>query len=581
MMTSADRAWFRDFEYLPQRGRVCRRNRMALLKCLSAILLCLSFVPAVAQETSGGQTPAASTPKAEPEAGKPENPFPNRIPAPSLDGGIEWLNTSQPLSLKDLRGKVVVLDFWTYCCINCIHVLPDLKYLEKKYGKELVVIGVHSAKFDNEKETGNIRKAILRYEIEHPVVNDAEMTIWRKFSIRSWPSLVLIDPEGQFCGVASGEGNRELLDQVIAKVIDYHRAKGTLNEKPMAFDLESGKEAATPLRFPGKLLVDPTRERVFISDSNHNRIVVASLSGQLIQVIGNGKIGAKDGPAESAQFDHPQGMALEGNTLYVADTENHLLRTVNLTTWEVSTLAGTGEQARGRDRGGELRTTALNSPWDLYIHQGVLYVAMAGPHQLWSHALGSKTIQNYAGSGREDITNGSLAQSALAQPSGITSDGESLYVVDSEGSSIRKITTSEADKLEDPEGKVTTVVGASDLPRGASLFEFGDIDGKGSAVRLQHPLGIVFHEGKLYVADSYNHKVKVIDPIKRTCESWLGNGKPGAVLDPVQLSEPAGLATYGGVLFIADTNNHRVLKVDLKTKRATEFKIEGLAAPKP
>ncbi|MBA4030180.1 MAG: hypothetical protein C0478_04695 [Planctomyces sp.] len=551
----------------------------SLLK-FAATMLCL-----VGMAVSGGPNLAALAQETEGQAKVggdkplPENPFPNRVPAASLDGGVEWLNTSGPLSLKDLRGKVVVLDFWTYCCINCIHVLPDLKYLEKKYGKELVVIGVHSAKFDNEKETGNIRKAILRYEIEHPVVNDANMTIWHKFRVGSWPSVVLIDPEGQFCGIASGEGNRELLDTVIGKLADYHRAKGTLNEEPIKFDLERGKESATPLRFPGKILADAERDRLYISDSNHNRIVVSTLAGQLVKVIGDGQIGAEDGAAETARFDHPQGMALSGNTLYVADTENHLLRTIDLTSWQVGTLAGTGEQARGRDAGGELKTTALNSPWDLFILNDVLYVAMAGPHQLWSHQLRSGTIQNYAGSGREDIINGELAKAALAQPSGITSDGENLYIVDSEGSSVRKITTSPDNSLTRPTGTVTTVVGASDLPRGASLFEFGDIDGKAGKVRLQHPLGIVFHEGQLFVADSYNHKIKVIDPAKRTSETWLGTGQPGVALSPPQLSEPAGLAVAGKHLLIADTNNHRILKVDLKTKAATEFKVEGLTPP--
>ena len=170
-----------------------------------------------------------------------ENPFPKRLPAPEFEGGVEWLNAAGPISIKDVRGKVVLIDFWTFCCINCMHVLPDLDYLEKKYPKELVVIGVHSAKFDNEKETSNIRKAILRYEIEHPVVNDANMIIWRKFGVNSWPSLVVVDPEGQYCGSVSGEGNRELLEQVIDKLIAYHKSKGTLDESLVRFDAAQNK----------------------------------------------------------------------------------------------------------------------------------------------------------------------------------------------------------------------------------------------------------------------------------------------------------------------------------------------------
>lgn len=509
-----------------------------------------------------------------------ENPFPKRHPAPELDGGVEWLNAAGPISVKDLRGKIVLIDFWTFCCINCMHVLPDLAYLEKKFPNELVVIGVHSAKFDNEKETGNIRKAILRYEIEHPVVNDANMTIWRKFGVGSWPTLVVLDPEGQYCGYISGEGNRELLEKVIERLIEYHKAKGTLDTTPMRFDLERYKAKASPLKFPGKLLVDEKGGRLFVSDSNNNRIVVSSLDGKLIDVIGTGEIGHQDGDFTKAQFDHPQGLLLVGQTLYVADTENHLIRTVDLGSKQVSTLAGTGEQDRTRVPGGELRETPLNSPWDLAVVDGVLYVAMAGPHQIWAHKLGSKTIRQYAGSGREDIRNGSLAESALAQPSGIVEHEGRLYVVDSEGSAIRQITTESGNDLESPTGKVTTIAGTHDLPRGRSLFEFGDVDATGDEARFQHPLGLTYHDGALYVADSYNHKIRRIDLTNHEVTTWAGTGKSGSGLAPLELSEPAGLAIAGGKMYVADTNNHRIVVIDIATKEAREFTIAGLEGPK-
>ena len=507
-----------------------------------------------------------------PKAG-PANPFPNRPKAPSLDGGETWLNTSGEITLKDLRGKIVLMDFWTYCCINCIHVLPDLKYLEKKFPNELVVIGVHSAKFDTEKGTENIRRAIQRYEIEHPVINDANMIVWRKFNVRSWPTMVLLDPEGNYLGHLSGEGNREILEQVIKKLIDYHDFKGTLDRTPIQFDLETDKLKNTPLKFPGKILADEKNNRLFISDSNHNRIVISTLGGKLIDIIGAGTIGAKDGSYAEATFDHPQGMEVVGDTLYVADTENHLLRTVNLKTKTVSTLAGTGLQDRRRTPGGPLLKTALNSPWALSHVDGILYIAMAGPHQMWKHKLGSGTVETYAGSGREDIINGPLASAALAQPSGIATDGKTLYICDSEGSSIRRINIAK--------GEVTTVVGTSELPNGRCLFEFGDVDGIGADVRLQHPLGVVHHDGFLYVADTYNHKIKKIDLKKKKSTTWLGTGKVGTNFKPAQFSEPAGLTLAAGKLFIADTNNHRIVTADLKTGQVADFVVQGLKPPKP
>lgn len=505
--------------------------------------------------------------------GGPENPFPKRFAAPSLEGGQGWLNTSGEITLKDLRGKIVLLDFWTYCCINCMHVLPDLAYLEKKFDKEIVVIGVHSAKFENEKESENIRKAILRYEIEHPVINDSNMTVWRKFGVHSWPTLVLLDPEGFYCGYVSGEGNREVLEQVIERLITYHKAKGTLDETPIKFDLEASKVAPTPLRFPGKVLADEAGQRLFISDSNHNRIVITDLNGKVQTVIGSGAIGNQDGDFEQAQFDHPQGMDLDGHMLYIADTENHTVRVADLELKTVKTIAGTGQQARERVRSGKPLETAIASPWDVKKVGDKLYIAMAGPHQIW--VLDSPdSIRVFAGSGREDILNGSLEESALAQPSGMASDGKFLYVVDSEGSSVRKIPL-------DPEGKVTTLVGTSDLPQGRCLFEFGDIDGVGDNARLQHPLGIAYRDGLLYVADSYNHKIKIVDIAKRTSKTFLGTGKAGSNDSPVQLSEPAGLAFAGNKLFIADTNNHQIRVYDMETKKTSTLELTGLEAPKP
>ncbi len=543
------------------------------------ILCALTFVLFVAATTTAfGQDADSPTDNDAAEVPMPQNPFPDApsVPPGILDGGSEWLNSSEPIDLKDLRGKIVLLDFWTYCCINCIHVLPDLKFLEEKYEKELVVIGVHSAKFENEKLSDNIRDAILRYEIKHPVVNDNEMLIWRKFGTRSWPTLALIDPEGRFIGSQGGEGNRELFDGVIGKLVNYHRAKGTLDETPIVFDLEANRSTPKPLRYPGKVLADAASNRLFISDSNHNRIVVTDLNGKLIHVIGKGTIGRTDGDFENAEFDHPQGMELIDETLYVADTENHLIRTIDLEAETVSTLAGTGKQGRPRVVDGGLKTTNLNSPWDLLHIDGTLFIAMAGPHQIWSHRIGSNAIGVHAGNAREDIINGRLSVSSFAQPSGLAAneDGTFFFVADSEGSSIRSVPVAE-------DGLVTTIAGTSELPRGQSLFAFGDEDGNGENARFQHPLGVAWHDGSVYVADSYNHKIRKIDVATGEVTTWLGNGKAGKSVSPAQLSEPAGLSIAGDDLYIADTNNHRVCRVNLKTKAMSVIEIADLAPPAP
>lgn len=535
----------------PPRGR---RGWPALF----ALAGLFAAVPAVGCE-------AAAVPVAAPAAEK-EQPAPARELAPELAGGVAWLNTAGPLSLhKDLKGKVVILDFWTLCCINCIHILPDLAKLEKKYPNELVVVGVHSPKFDSEKETKNIKQAVLRYEIAHPVVNDADRKIWDAYGAQSWPTFVVIDPEGKLVGMTAGEGNLDILDSVVKKLIDKHRANKTLDEKPIRFDLVRYREKGdTPLFFPGKVLADGPGNRLFIADSTHHRVVVTDLSGKKLAVIGGGTPGRKDGRFAEAQFDDPQGMALDGETLYIADRKNHSIRAADLKAQTVTTAAGTGEQAqetRLLDRPGPARATGLNSPWDLLLNGRTLFIAMAGHHQIWAMDVDKKVVGPFAGDGRENIKDGPLFAARFAQPSGLASDGTYLYVADSEVSAVRKLPLV-------GEGRVETLVGEG-------LFEFGDVDGVGKQARLQHALGVQVHDGKVVVADTYNNKLKLLDPKTKEVKTFLGGGKD-ALFD-----EPAGLSLANGKLYVADTNAHRIQVVDLASKKVSTLELTGVAPPPP
>jgi DNA-binding beta-propeller fold protein YncE len=488
-----------------------------------------------------------------------------RVRAPEITGGRGWLNTDKPLSIAALKGKVVLLDFWTYGCINCIHIIPDLKRLEQKYANQLVVIGVHSAKFENEKDTENIRRIILRYELEHPVYNDADFKVWQSYGVRAWPTQVLIDPAGYVIGAVSGEGNYEVIDQVIAKAIDTFRKRGELNEEPLKLVLERAKVGDLPLAFPGKVLADAKGDRLFIADSNHNRIVVTKLDGTLTDTIGTGARGAADGAFDKASFYRPQGMALDGENLYVADTENHLIRRVDLKSKNVQTVAGTGQQAREYFKEGAARTVALSSPWDLQLVGRTLYITMAGTHQIWTLDVDRQFVSTFAGSGREARLDGPLLEAGFAQPSGITTDGRKLYIADSESNIIRAIPLAGS--------SVETVVGGD-------LFDFGDVDAAGDEVRLQHPLGVMAFDGKILIADTYNHKIKELDPQTRAVKTFLGTGKPGQTdgIAPA-FYEPAGLSAANGKLYVADTNNHAIRVVDLKTRTTTTLNIVGLQPP--
>jgi len=542
-----------------------RVNR-SLVFGLWSLLVCLGTVsyvimPAVAHKDQRSKTKDLAFEKGLPMPVQERA----RIRAPELTGGRGWLNTDKPLSLAALKGKVVLLDFWTYGCINCIHIIPDLKKLEKKYPNELVVIGVHSAKFENEKDTENIRRIILRYEIEHPIVNDADFNIWRAYAVDAWPTRYLIDPAGYVIGRVSGEGRYEELDKAIGDSIAEFRKRGELNEAPLRLVLEKAKVGDLPLAFPGKVLADAKNDRLFIADSDHNRIVITRLDGTLVDVIGNGQHGMANGSFAGASFFRPQGMVLDGDKLYVADTENHLIRQINLKARTVETIAGTGVQSREYFEAGPATTIALNSPWDLQLVGRTLYIAMAGPHQIWQLDLDKHEISTYAGSGREARIDGARDEAAFAQPSALATDGTTLFVSDAEANIIRAIDLAT--------GVVRTLVGGD-------LFDFGDSDGHGNDVRLQHPLGLARWNDKLLIADTYNHKIKLLDVSEGTVTSFAGTGKPGqADGSTPSFYEPGGLTVAGDKLFVADTNNHAIRMVDLRTKATQTLKIRGLLPP--
>lgn len=468
-----------------------------------------------------------------------------------------WLNVDRPLSLGDLKGHVVVLDFWTYCCINCMHVLPDLDWIEKKYrGRPVVVIGVHSAKFDNEQDVENIREAIGRYEINHPVIIDRNMEIWQSYGVSGWPTVAVIDPKGNIVYQESGEGQRENLDDVIGVLLD--RNKEMLAKEPLAI---KRPPAALPrmLSYPGKLSLSPDGKMLAVSDSNHNRVLVVDInSGKIVHRIGDGARDLCDGSFDQARFFRPQGVAWVGDRIYVADTENHALREIDLQAKSVKTLAGNGRQGRWLQSVQDGKATQLSSPWDLAHESGFVFIAMAGLHQIWAYHIETGRIGPFAGSGYEGIVDGPLGETQFAQPSGLAIFANYLFVADSEVSAVRRIDLSRK--------VVQTAVGEG-------LFVFGHRDGTLDEARLQHPLGVACEGNKIYVADTYNHAVRLIDLEEQKVSTLVGRPEMKAICrvddpscDTLGLYEPSDIEVRGNMLYIADTNNHLIRVFDLEKK---------------
>lgn len=441
-----------------------------------------------------------------------------------------------------------------------------MRRLHEQFRDELVIIGVHSAKFPSEKLTDNIREAVLRHDIRHPVVNDAGFEIWNQYGVRAWPTVVLIDPAGNLIAIQPGEVEAEAFTLVIQELISEFDQTGELDRRPLDLRPEMLSEPARPLNYPSKLLLS-SDGRLFVADTGHHRILEVQLKannvGEIIRVFGAGKPGLKDGSAAEAMFQNPHGMALDGDALYVADTDNHTIRAIDLESGMVRTVAGTGEKGRGL-LGGSPTEIPLRSPWALWAEDSVLFIAMAGSHQIWG-LVDEERLGIFAGDGREALVDGPTDRASFNQPSDLALGMGHLFIADSEASAIRVISL-------DTEPRVMTLIGQG-------LFEFGDVDGVGGEVRLQHPTGLAFADGMVYIADSYNHKIKRLDPTTGHVETLVGTGQPGLAggsFSQGELFEPEGVALHDSKLYIADTNNHLVRIADLEAGMLHTLSLEGL-----
>ena len=442
-------------------------------------------------------------------------------------------------------------------------MLPQLRKLERRYAEELAVVSVHSPKFPTERETPALRQAVLRLRIEHPVLNDRDFAYWRRFGARAWPTLYFVDPRGNVIGRHEGELTAEAVEPLLDDWIAQYRREGALDSGALPLERAPAEAGAAPaaLSFPGKVHYDAADDLLFIADSNHDRIIAARLDGTVEQVVGGSAAGFADGAPETARFDQPQGMAVaddvNGRALFVADLENHAIRRIDLETWQTTTVAGTGEQARTYPQPRAADGAPLNSPWDLAAgDDGALYIAMAGFHQLWTLDLRAGTIGPWAGSMREGIEDGPRASAELAQPSGLSVGRGGVAFADSESNAVRLAHPGEG-------GRVETLIGSG-------LFDFGDADGAQGVARLQHPLDVAWlpaadGEPELFVADTFNHKIKQVYPRTQQVRTVCGGlGDAGGGLAAARFNEPAGLcAGPGRTLIVADTNNHRVRVVDL------------------
>ncbi|MFI6683065.1 NHL domain-containing thioredoxin family protein [Streptomyces sp. NPDC050485] len=451
-----------------------------------------------------------------------------RVRAPELIGKGGWLNTGgKDLGLADLRGKCVVVDFWTFCCINCLHVLDELRELEEKHRDTVVIVGVHSPKFVHEAEHRAVVDAVERYGVEHPVLDDPELATWKQYAVRAWPTLVVIDPEGYIVAQHAGEGHAHAIERLVAELEAEHGAKGTLRRGDGPY--VPPEPVATDLRFPGKALVLPGSGNFLVSDTTRHELVELAPDGEsVVRRIGG------DG-----QFKEPQGLALlPDGKVVVADTVHHALRVFDPATGDIELVAGTGRQWwQGQPTSGPALEVDLSSPWDVAWWRGKVWIAMAGVHQLWTYDPETKTVEVAAGTTNEGLVDGPGAEAWFAQPSGLAAAEDRLWVADSETSALRYV---------DTDGAVHTAVGTG-------LFDFGHRDGAAEQALLQHPLGVTaLPDGSVAVADTYNHALRRYDPASGEVTTLA-----------TDLREPSGAVLVGDDIVVVESARHRLTRLRL------------------
>ena len=470
-----------------------------------------------------------------------------RVLAPELPDSLAWINAANPPSLAALRGRVVLLHFWTFDSVNCLNALADLRFLEAKYDDGLSIIGVHTPKYDYQCQAAPVLKAVNRAHIRHPVANGPDYAHWRGYGVQSWPSFAIVDAEGRFAALLTGEGRRDEADALVGQLLDEAAARDLRVYESSVATVRP--ESRMALQFPGKVLATPNA--LWIADSGNNRILECDHTGRILRQIGSGNPGFWDGRNREAGFNNPQGLAIVQDALYVADTGNHAIRRVLLQTGEVLTVAGTG--ALGHDLPGESqdpRQTRFSAPFDLAAHEDKLYIAMSGQHQIWRLALGRNRLSVFAGNGRLGSGDGDGVDASFAQPSAVGGVDTQLIVRDAAGSAARAVNLSDR--------RVSTLIGAG-------LYEFGDVNGKRDSARMQNPLGLCIDQrGLAFIADSYNGKVKALN---------LRTNELRGLNLPYHLQEPGGISLAANALWIANTNAHEIVRVDLATGQVRHLTI--------
>jgi sugar lactone lactonase YvrE len=453
-----------------------------------------------------------------------------------LPQSLEWLNVDQPPSLSALRGRACVLAFVNAGSTWSLRVLQQLAQQQARHGGRLQVLAIDVPRFDHERDSRQVAQRFASHDFGFPVAHDRDWAAWQHFGIEAWPTLLLVDPDGELRARFVGDGHGRTLELRINELLADADASAT------PLPLRAQVEPSMPLRFPGGLALGG--KYLYVADSGHHRVLECDQAGRVLRQFGTGRAGFLDGAAETASFNRPLRLSAHHGSLYVADGGNHAIRRIDLRRGDVVTLIGSGQPgAPVEGTVAEPRTVSLDHPCAMALTDDTLLIACSGDNRIWEYDLGSRDLQLAAGSGELAVTDGVGEEAAFAEPVALAAVRQLLYVCDGAGSAIRSLNVRTR--------QVTTLLGRDG-------WHHGHADGTRTEALLQHPQAIALDPDAplLWIADSGNNALRTLR---------LGGGQ----LETCKLSQPlhgpAGLAVADGVIWIADTLSHAVLRLDIRS----------------
>lgn len=498
---------------------------------------------------------------------------------------LQIVQANTNVQLKDcFHEKIIVLYVWTFSDIHSAHMMQKITGIDKRHSSAgVTTVGVHSPKYEHEKNKTNVRHAIDEQSIQFPVVNDNGLQLWKHIGCQIWPTVLVFGSDFVPLYIFEGENHIQHLELFLQAILNFYKSNVraiTTKTSPDDFNSNQTTTKSTRFTYPSHVCVT-SNGQICISFAGSNQLILCEVDGKVLEIVGNGHPGLADGDIQQAEFDSPHGLVEFNSCVYVADTNNHAIRVFDPASRRVLTLIGTGRL--GNDKIGGLKRSQqpIASPWDLCItespfdHKTVLLISMAGQHQIWAYAfeetqwwndvtLPKNSCLAVIGSGVQENRNSTEPLSAcLAAPRGICNgimNGESvIFIADSNSSSIRVVT------LKD--GNTANLIGGDVDP--TNLSAFGDLDGSAHSAKLQHPLGVAFHypTSQLYLTDTFNNKLKRIDMNTRVCSSYfvtdIDTKKQRGETNYAKFNEPHGLAIFDHFIFVADKNNSHLKRIDL------------------